>query len=55
MGVPAWRHIDLLPVMARDLDEDDEDEDEDDDRPDDNDLDGMFDRTQRKPLAGNKP
>ena len=27
MGVPAWRHIDLLPVLARNLDEDDEDED----------------------------
>ena len=27
MGVPAWRHIDLLPVLARNLDEDDEDDD----------------------------
>jgi hypothetical protein len=26
MGVPAWRHIDLLPVLARDLDDDDEEQ-----------------------------
>jgi hypothetical protein len=31
MGVPAWRHMDLLPVMAR-ADEEDEDEDDEDDR-----------------------
>ena len=24
MGVPAWRHIDLLPVLARNLDEDED-------------------------------
>jgi hypothetical protein len=28
MGVPAWRHVDLLPVLARDFDEDDEDADD---------------------------
>ena len=28
MGIPAWRHIDLLPVLARPADEEDEDEDE---------------------------
>ena len=25
MGVPAWRHVDLLPVLARDFDDDEED------------------------------
>jgi hypothetical protein len=52
MGVPAWRHIDLLPVMARDLD--DEDEEDDDDTPEDSDLDGMFDRRADKPLDGGR-
>ena len=28
MGIPAWRHIDLAPVLARGFDEDDEDDDE---------------------------
>ena len=28
MGVPAWRHIDLLPVLARNFDDEDEDEPE---------------------------
>jgi hypothetical protein len=28
MGVPAWRHMDLLPVMARSDEEDDEDDEE---------------------------
>ncbi len=27
MGVPAWRHVDLLPVLARPADDDDEPED----------------------------
>jgi hypothetical protein len=26
MGIPAWRHIDLLPVLARDLDEEEEEQ-----------------------------
>jgi hypothetical protein len=26
MGIPAWRHIDLLPVLARDLDDDEEEQ-----------------------------
>jgi hypothetical protein len=28
MGIPAWRHIDLAPVLARRLDEEDEADDE---------------------------
>ena len=28
MGIPAWRHIDLAPVLARGFDEDHEDDDE---------------------------
>ncbi|HET7525450.1 MAG TPA: cadherin-like domain-containing protein [Burkholderiaceae bacterium] len=28
MGIPAWRHIDLAPVLARQLDDDDEDDHE---------------------------
>jgi hypothetical protein len=45
MGVPAWRHIDLLPVMAKE----DEDEEEDDEVPRDEEsgLDGLFDRRGR--------
>ena len=27
MGIPAWRHIDLLPVLARTIDEDDDEDD----------------------------
>lgn len=27
MGVPAWRHVDLLPVLARGLDDEDEEQD----------------------------
>jgi hypothetical protein len=27
MGIPAWRHIDLLPVLARPIDDEDDDED----------------------------
>jgi hypothetical protein len=26
MGVPAWRHVDLLPVLARPLDDEDDDD-----------------------------
>jgi hypothetical protein len=26
MGIPAWRHIDLLPVLARDLDDEEEEQ-----------------------------
>jgi len=26
MGVPAWRHLDLLPVVARRKDDDDDDD-----------------------------
>jgi hypothetical protein len=44
MGVPAWRHIDLLPVLSRPLDDDeDDDEGAGDDAPD---LDEMFERKQ---------
>ncbi|HET9208265.1 MAG TPA: cadherin-like domain-containing protein, partial [Burkholderiaceae bacterium] len=28
MGIPAWRHIDLAPVLARQLDEEEDDDDE---------------------------
>jgi hypothetical protein len=52
MGVPAWRHIDLLPVMARDLD--DEDDEDDEDTPEDSDLDGMFDRRADKAPEGGR-
>jgi Cadherin-like domain len=53
MGVPAWRHIDLLPVMARDLD--DEDDEDDEDKAEDSDLDGMFDRrADRAPDGGQR-
>jgi hypothetical protein len=30
MGIPAWRHIDLLPVLARPTDDEDDDEENDD-------------------------
>lgn len=30
LGVPAWRHVDLLPVLARPVDDKDEDADNDD-------------------------
>jgi hypothetical protein len=30
MGVPAWRHVDLLPVLAPARDDDDDDGDDDD-------------------------
>ena len=30
MGVPAWRHVDLLPVLARNFDDEEADEDEND-------------------------
>jgi hypothetical protein len=29
LGVPAWRHVDLLPVLARPVDDDDDDKDND--------------------------
>jgi hypothetical protein len=28
MGIPAWRHIDLAPVLARQLDDEDDDDHE---------------------------
>jgi hypothetical protein len=31
MGIPAWRHIDLLPVLARPMDDEDDEEEDDDD------------------------
>ena len=30
MGIPAWRHVDLLPVLAPRRDEDDDDEEQGD-------------------------
>jgi trimeric autotransporter adhesin len=33
MGIPAWRHVDLLPVLATRSDDDEEDACTDDDRP----------------------
>ena len=50
MGVPAWRHVDLLPVLANQL-EDDEPEDgpdRQDDPPESGDAAEMFDRQQRE-------
>ncbi|WP_292443472.1 hypothetical protein [Methylibium sp.] len=35
MGVPAWRHVDLLPVLARSNDEAEDDDDRGDDSDDD--------------------
>jgi hypothetical protein len=54
MGVPAWRHIDLLPVMARDLDDEDDEDKDDEDTPEDSDLDGMFDRRADKAPEGGR-
>jgi hypothetical protein len=33
MGVPAWRHLDLLPVVARRSDDDDDNDDGPDSQP----------------------
>jgi len=51
MGVPAWRHIDLLPVLARPDDDDEEDEAPDDEPV----LDGMFERQAPGHESGNPP
>ena len=47
VGVPAWRHVDLLPIVARSADSDDEDEPDDagtDSSDNEFTLDGLFER-----------
>jgi hypothetical protein len=50
VGVPAWRHVDLLPVLASDGDDDDEEEGDEFElatRFDADGVEGMFDRDDR--------
>ena len=56
MGVPAWRHIDLLPVLSK-PDEDDDEEGEGEAQLDDEaGLDDLFDRRGRAaPGKGSNP
>jgi hypothetical protein len=59
MGVPAWRQVDLLPVLARSADDEDDDESDDaardaadETRPDDLDdaaVAALFDRARGTP------